>query len=404
MAGSRRISGTILKRVLPIVAATSFLGFCAHARAVYAPIPEFEQGKDITISIQAGISYNTNIFGAASGAIGSFDFLVSPKIAFNQSVTNQTFFSAYYNPSLDYFDKRPGTKALYSQALDARLAHSFSQSSVLDLDDKYSYNQNPESLLAGAPVNTDQTLQSNEFNGRYTFAPTGQLGMVLKARSVYYDYTNPVLGSVLNRFENLYGMEFDYALQPKLKAAGEYRHQDVDYSSSPSTNNKHSDFLMAGFDYSVGPQLSASVRVGGEYRQRAGLSTETTPYAEISGKYDYAKGSFVSVGYTYSLEETSNPLLFTDEKLNRIFANIQHSFTPLIVGSASIDYEPAALNGRPGQANINEDSTHAGVAVTYLPGKNWSVTASYDYDYVDSGLSDRGMNRSRVGVSARVQF
>ena len=380
------------------------MGFCAHVRAVYAPIPALEQGKDFTVTIQAGISYNTNIFGAASGAIGSFDFLVSPKIAYNQSVTNQTFFSASYNPSLDYFDKRPGTKDVYSQALEARLAHSFSQSSVLDLDDKYSYNQNPESLLNGQPVNTDQTLQSNEFDGRFTFAPTEQLGMVIKARSVYYDYTSPALGAVLNRFENLYGMEFDYALQPKLKAAGEYRHQDVDYSSSPSTNNKHSDFLMAGFDYSVGPQLSASVRVGGEYRQRAGLSSETTPYAEVSGKYDYAKGSFVSVGYTYSLEETSNPILFSDEKLNRFFANIQHAFTPLIVGSASVDYEPAELNGRGGQPNISEETTHAGIAATYLPAKNWSVTASYDYDFVSSGMSDRGMNRSRVGVSAKVQF
>jgi len=53
---------------------------------------------------------------------------------------------------------------------------------------------------------------------------------------------------------------------------------------------------------------------------------------------------------------------------------------------------------------VSEDSTHAGVALTYLPSKNWSVTASYDYDFVDSGVSSRGMNRSRTGVSATVVF
>lgn len=391
-------------RVIRIVAVASSLGLCALARAVYAPIPELEQGKDVTLTVESGLSYNTNIFGAATDAIASWDFLVSPKIAVNESVTSQTFFSASYNPSLDYIDDRPGTKELYSQAVDARLAHSFSQTSVLDVSDKYSYNQNPESLLNGTPINTDQTLQSNEFDGRYTFAPTEQLGLVLKARSVYYDYTNPTLGSLLNRFENLYGLEFDYSLEPKLKLAGEYRHEDVDYSSAPSENNKHSDFLMAGFDYSMGPQLTTSVRVGGEYRQREGFTTETTPYVEVSGKYDYAKNSFVSVGYTYSLEETSDPIHFLDEKVNRIFANVQQALTPLIVGSLSVDYEPASLNGRPGQANINEDSTHGGAALTYLPAKNWSVTASYDYDFVDSALYYRGMNRSRVGVSARVQF
>jgi predicted porin len=271
--------------------------------------------------------------------------------------------------------------------------------------DSYSYDQNPESLVNGQSVNTNQTLQSNQIDGRFNFAPTEKLGMVLKARSVYYDYIDPVLGSQLNRFENLYGLEFDYTLLPDLKAAGEYRHQDVDYSNDPSSNNKHSDFLMAGLDYKAGPQLTASFRLGGEYREFEGEPSTTTPYAEFSLKYDYAKGSFVSAGYTYDLEESSAPDTYLDEKVNRMFVNIQHQFTPLFVGSASMDYEPSTLIGKPGiSGNVSEDSTHAGVALTYLPSKNWSVTASYDYDFVDSGVSSRGMNRSRTGVSATVVF
>ncbi len=377
---------------------------CQSARAVYAPIPEQQQGKDLSFSLESGISYNNNIFGAATGPIGSFVFEVAPNLTFNASLTDQTFLTAGFRPTLDYFDNRPGEKLLYSQAVNARVAHAFSRTSVLDLSDAYSYDQNPEAILNGAPVNTDQTLQSNEFNARYSFAPTEKLGLVLKARSVYYDYISEQLGEELNRFENLYGLEFDYALLPELKAAGEYRHQDVDYSSDPSGNNKHSDFLMAGFDYSVGPSLTTSLRLGVEYRHRDGLSDETSPYAEFTTKYVYAKGSFVSAGYSYSLEETSNPLLFSDEKTNRIFANIQHAVSALVVASASLDYEPATLVGRPGQPDVSEDTTHAGVALTYLPARDWTVTASYDYDYVDSGISNRGLDRSRVGLSATVVF
>jgi Putative beta-barrel porin 2 len=388
-----------------MIVAGSCLGLCAVARAVYAPIPDQQQGKDISISLEGGVTYNNNIFGAASGAVSSLVFEVSPKLSFNASLTEQTFFSADFKPTFDYFDNRPGEKALYSQAVDARIAHSYSKTSVLDVTDAYSYNQNPESLVNGAPVNTNQTLQSNEFDGRFSFAPTEKLGMVLKARSVYYDYISPTLGDLLNRFENLYGLEFDYTLLPDLKAAGEFRHQDVDYSNSPGTNNKHSDFLMAGLDYTAGPKLTASFRLGGEYREFAGLPSTTTPYAEFSLKYDYAKGSFISAGYTYDLEETSDPTTYTDEKVNRMFVNIQHQFTPLIVGSASMDYEPSTLIGRPGvSGNVPEDSTHAGVALTYLPAKNWSITTSYDYDFVDSGISSRGMNRSRTGLSATVVF
>jgi hypothetical protein len=385
----------------------SFLGFSAVARAVYAPIPDQQQGKDISISLEGGITYNNNIFGAASGAVSSLVFEVSPKLAFNASLTEQTFFSADFRPTLDYFDRRPGTKALYSQAIDARIAHSYSKTSVLDVTDSYSYDQNPEALLSGVPVNSNQTLQSNEVDGKYSFAPTQKLGMVLKARSVYYDYTSAVLGAELNRFENLYGMEFDYTLLPDLKAAGEFRHQDVDYSTNPSTNNKHSDFFMAGFDYTAGPKLTASIRLGAEYRafEGQGLPDTTTPYAEFSLRYDYAKGSFISAGYTYDLEETSDPVHYSDEKVNRMFVNVQHQFTALIVGSASMDYEPSTLIGKPGQSgDVSEDSTHAGLALTYLPAKNWSITTSYDYDFVDSGVSARGMNRSRTGLSATVVF
>ena len=44
-----------------------------------------------------------------------------------------------------------------------------------------------------------------------------------------------------------------------------------------------------------------------------------------------------------------------------MFINIQHQLSALIVASASIDYEPSILIGRPGElGNISEDSTHSG--------------------------------------------
>jgi hypothetical protein len=380
------------------------LGICAVARAVYAPIPDQQQGKDLSLSIESGISYNSNIFGASTAAIGSTIFELAPKFSFNSSLSDTTFFSADAQETVDYFENRPGTKTTFSEEVDARLAHSFSSTSTADTSDTYSYNQNPEALLNGVAVNSDQTLQSNEFNAHYSFSPTEKLGLLVKARSVYFDYTNPVLGDQLNRFENLYGLEADLAILPDVKFAGEYRHQDVDYSSNPATNNKHTDFLMGGLDYNPSAVMTLSFRVGGEYRHLDGAGTQTTPYAELSAKYDYAKGSFVSVGYTYSLEETSAPLTYVDEKTNRMFVNIQHAFTPLIVGSASLTYAPATLVGRAGNANISEDTTGAGVALTYIPTKNWTVSATYDYDLVDSQVSTRGFTRSRIGVTATVVF
>jgi opacity protein-like surface antigen len=219
-----------------------------------------------------------------------------------------------------------------------------------------------------------------------------------------YSYDSARLGTNLDRTENLYGLSGDYAVLPELKTVVEYRHQDVLYWSNGFDKTKASDFGLVGADYDIAKKFTASVRIGYEYRQRDGESNEGLPYAELSAKYDYAKGSYLTAGYLYTLQETSNVQLYTDEKVNRLFVNIQHSITALIVASTSIDYEPSQLQGVIGHPNVNETTAHLGAALSYLPTKNWLVSATYDYDNVSSGDPTRGLSRNRVGVSARYTF
>jgi len=380
------------------------LGVAVVARAVYAPIPDQEKGREFAVSLRAGITYDTNIFGAPTHDIHSVVFDLSPKIAFNASLSEQTFLTADYRLSLDDFTNRPGQKLLDSHAFDARLAHSFSRDSTLDITETFTLTHNPESTLAGVPINADQSYLSNQVDGHYSFSPVDKAGVVLKARTIYYDYLSSVLGHELNRYENLFGAEGTYSLLPDVKAAFEYRHEDVLYDNNASTNDKHSDFLMGGADYSAGPKLSASGRLGIEYRQADGYGHQTVPYAEFSAKYDLSKESFVSAGYVYTLAETSDPIHFTDEKMNRLFVNVQQSLSPLFVASGSVDFEPSRLIGRLGLPSINETTTRFGAALSYLPAKNTTISATYDYDYVNSGEVFRGMNRSRFGISGSYTF
>ncbi len=374
------------------------------ARAVYAPIPEQEQGKDLTFAFALNVSHDSNIFGSATGAIGSMIYEFSPKVSYNASITEQTFVSLGYQLILDQFDNRPGDKLLDSHMASARVAHAFSSSSTLDVIDMFQAARNPESLLNGLPLNADQSFKRNELDGNYTTSLTPKIGATLKARIVYYNYRNPLLGSSLNRFENLFGLSGDYAVLPEVKAVAEYRHQDVDYDTSPDTKNKHSDFLMAGADYAVAKKLTTSGRIGVEYRQRKGASNTTAPYAEFSGKYDYADGSFLTGGYTYTLEEASDTAQFTDNKVNRFFVNLQHTITPLLVASASLTFESAILQARSISTNVSEDTTRLGVALSYLPTKHWTIAVSYDGDHVTSDEAARKLDRRRVGLSAAYAF
>jgi hypothetical protein len=84
--------------------------------------------------------------------------------------------------------------------------------------------------------------------------------------------------------------------------------------------------------------------------------------------------------------------------------NVQHSITALFVASASLGWEPSQLQGRRGVANVDEDTTRLGFALSYLPQKNWMVSLSYDYDRVSSDEAARDLQRQRVGLSGNYSF
>lgn len=228
--------------------------------------------------------------------------------------------------------------------------------------------------------------------------------MNLKARTVYYEYRNAALGRSLDRVENLFGVAGDYAVYPELKAVAEFRHEDIYYKKLGETKNKASDFLMGGLDYAVAKKVTVSARAGAEWRHRSAERSTISPTAEVSAKYDYADGSFVTGGYVYTIEESSDTVQFTDNKVNRFFVNVQHTIRPLLIASASFTYEPSTLQGRRGLANIAEDTFRSGVSLSYVPTKQWTFSASYDNDHVSSDEAARNLERDRFGLNASYAF
>lgn len=372
----------------------------APAWAVYAPIPAQETPNDLTLTVRAGFSYDTNLFGAASSEIESAVWELAPKLAYKVSPTERTFIAMSYGPTLNYFTRRPGDKLLDSHDAMIRLAHQFAPTRTIDVTETFMIARNPEALLAGVPLNTDQSFKRNQLDGRFSTALSGKIGMTLKARTVYFAYRNDTLSRSLDRIENLFGVSGDYAILPEFKAVVEYRHQDVYYDKLGETKNKRSDFVMAGFDYEAARKTTINGRLGYEWRERAAERSAKSPYAELSLKYDYAEGAYIAGGYGYTLEETSDTAQFTDTKVHRLFLNLQHRVTALITASASVTFEPSQLQGRRGVANVDEDTTRAGVALSYLAGRNWLLSATYDYDRVSSDNPVRGLRRDRVGISA----
>ncbi len=376
----------------------------APVRAVYAPVPERPLEKDLTLSLRAALAHDSNLFGAATGEIDSAIWTLAPFAGYRTSLTPQTFFVSSYELTLDRFENRPGKKLLDSHQAVLRVAQAFSSATSLEVRDEFSIARNPASLLNGVPLNPDQSVKRNQLDGRFVTPFTSRAAATVKARSGYFAYRNPILARSLDRTENLFGLAADYNLLPEIKAVGEYRHQEVSYRKLGETKNKSSDFLMAGADYAIARKLSLSTRLGAEWRRRAAERDTTSPYAEVSAKYDYASRSFLAGGYAYTFEETADPARFTDIKVNRLFVNVQHALAALVVGSGSVTYESGTLQGRRRVADVDERTFRAGAALSYLPTKNWIVTGSLDHDHVSSDDAVRRLKRNRVSLGATFSF
>lgn len=387
-------------RLLPFVVLVPSIGL-----AVYAPIPDQEQGKALTYRLGASVSHDSNIFGGATNEIDSMVYNFTGEISYNGSISDQTFASASYELSNDHVVDRPGSKNLTNHTLEVRVAHAFAQDSNIDLSATYAIARNPQSLLAGVPLNTDQSFKRGQFDGRYSTSVNAKTGVVTKYRFMDYSYDTASLATDLDRAEHLVGLEASFQFLPETKLVGEYRHQAIGYDSAGNTKDKASNFLLVGFEHNPGPKLMVSGRFGIEDRSRDSGSDTTVPYVELSTRYTYNEGSFLAAGYMHTIEEPSNVDLYTDSQVNRLFVNVQHQLSGAFTASGSLTYEPSQLQGRAGvQTDIDEDTTRLGLALAWRPNKNWALIGTYDYDDISSDDANRGQNRSRLGVNARYTF
>lgn len=378
--------------------------FPVAAFAVYAPIPEQDQGKAWSFRIGASVYHDTNIFGAASSEIDSMVYRLAPSVSFNSSVTDQTFLSFGYDLMFDHVEDRPGKQNLTSHDISARVAHKFSNASTFSVREAYSISKNPASLLAGVPLNTDQSLKHNQFDLNFETTAGQKTAVLVKYRNMDFAFDSASLSTQLDRMEQLAGLELNFAMLPETKLVGEYRHQQIAYDNASDFKDKTSNFLLGGVEHKPSAKMRLSARAGFEDRERDGGDDTVVPYVELSLSRDYAEGSFISGGYIYTMEEPSDVLRFSDNQVNRVFVNLQHRLSAFINASGSVTYEPSQLQGRAGQFDVDEKTTRFGLGLTYLPNKNWLVSATFDLDRVDSDDFSRGQDRNRLGLMARFSY
>ncbi len=398
-----------------------FIGWIipAAAWAVYAPIPEREQGRAWSLILDGGLHHDSNIFGLYEDEIDSWAVIVSPRLKFNSSLSEQAFLSAYYDLELLHYGERPEEETLYNHTLNGWLAYAFSENIHFDIADHLEFVDNPESTNIRGIGQTDQSFMQNTFQLKGRAGLSEKTRLTCKYRMILLEYDNSGLSRDLDRMEHLVGAEATYKVLPEMSLAGEIRFQDVEYDEDdyihPATGrsiskNSQSMFYLVGADYDWGPKADLGLRFGLEDRDRGAQEGDSYFYGNASYIFHHWENSYFSAGATYAVAETDANSLFTDKETFKAVGNLLQDLTGnnILFGSVSLSYQHDALAGRR-YANfkyedIDENITRLGLSLIYRPVENLDLIASYDYDNISSDIDTREENRKRFGISARYAF
>ncbi len=402
---------------------------------IYAPVPDFEQGQTIILSLDVGGYYDTNIFGSPGVALAqeeeSFVFQISPRAKFNLSLTEQSFIEVHYDLETQVFTDRPlSDDTLYNHEFFVKYSHTITEGVDFFITEELDLVDNPAStVVTGGQA--DQSYDANNFGFRIDAQvnETFQISGKYQNYRVQYDRTGlnsagtSNIAELLDRQDNTIGVEARITSSERVSWTGEIRARDVNYDNDDANGSagvgllgvgdgvddaKDNDsvFYIIGVDYKMNENTDVMVHAGAQDRDRTGVATSDSSffYGDISVVNRYAENSHVTIGAQYDVKEPDDTATFLDAEAYSIFVNFQHALSGKTFITGSVTYEDAAFNARAGFTDIDEESVRFGLGLTYNVSEQLTLLFNYDYDNKSSDTPKREEDRSRFGVQARYAF
>jgi predicted porin len=401
-------------------------------QAELLPAMTTESGKPWTVGATLRGFYDDNIntvpdnFNPGPGFHrSSTGFEVSPFLRFSFPM-EQTTISFGYVYSLKYYDNKPlGNTDNYDQThdFDVALSHAFSERYQLKVADSFIIGQEPDMLRAGNTFDSFQRISGDNLRnfGSITFSAqiTPELGTEVGYANTFYSYSDNTpfgLSGLLDELDNVAHLDLRYLLQPQTTGIVGYQFRELDYIGNQVINaapvvrsderNVRMNYLYVGLDHNFRPDLTGSVRVGGNYAQYyndPASQDELSPYAMLNLKYTYLPESYLQAGFVYDYTPASvfsvSPTgdLTLNAQSATMFASVTHRITPKLFGTLLAQYQNSTYYG--GTIDGEADNYYlVGLSLQYRFTPNFSAEVGYNYDNVKSDIADRGFDRNRVYV------
>jgi len=374
---------------------------------------------------------------------------LNPKVGINVG-NDQTSFTADYAYSFLYYDHQPsGSSKKYDQDhnFNAALTHVFSERYKIQVRDSFVIGQEPDALRYDAAFHTPFRVSGNNIvnygNILFNAELTPLLGLELGYDIAWFDYKDsfgsknvdpgtgaisPSVSGVLDRIEQAPHVALQWRVQPQTTASLGYRFHQVNYTADeaiegflpPGPNDviarsdsrdERDHTLYVGLDHQFRPDFYGSAQVGASYYDYYNLSsTSFGPYARLSLTYVYLPESFVQAGFQEGRSATdvfggglTKADLVRDSEASVLFAKLRHRIVPNLFANLNGSYQHSSFQGG-SLDNKADDFLELGANLEYHFNPHFSTEVGYDFDRLDSDISNRSYTRNKVYIGATASY
>lgn len=372
---------------------------------------------------------------------------ISPGVGLSLG-NDQTTFTADYTYAFLYYDHKPaGNTDKFDQnhIFNAALSHVFNERYKIRVRDDFTVGQEPDALRWDAAFHTPFRVSGDNMvnSGGITFNAelTPSFGVEVGYDNGWFDYSNSglkpgrnvkpdgtitsaTLSGVLDRIEQTPHISALWHVQPDTTAGISYQYSQIDYTgdefiagnvndlTSPKSDDRNlrGHTLYLSLDHAFRPDFYGSVQAGATYYDYYNLdSTSFGPYARLSLTYVYLPESSLTAGFqqgraaTDLVGGTTKASLVRDAEDSVLYAHLRHRIVPKLFLNLDGSVQHSIFNGGSLDGET-EDFYEFGANLQYVFNANFSAHIGYDFNRLDSDISNRSYTRNKVYIGATASY
>jgi hypothetical protein len=384
------------------------------ALIAFQGIAQAGESRPVQLNNRMRFEYDDNIYQTKTDKTDSFKFIEEVELLVNFTLP-QTFVSLRYRPSFVWWDKREPDQTDLQHEGDFVLNHTFSPRLALSMVDTLRRGVQPEEIDNNVVVREEDNFYYNTLNGTLTYSIRPQTRVEVAGRYILLRYDDDAVST--NEDFDLYvgGLTLRQQVVRETTILGSIRLESVDYNGFDRGSD--SLFLGAGVEQVFSPNLLGSLSGGYQNKEfnDDAISSQSSPYGDVSLTYLPSPATRITAGGGYSLFET-DVFPFANQERTQLFLSLAHDFTArlsfyLTGGWTRGNYDAAQSveqdTVKSGEENILQISGRA----TYKVNRNNWLEAGWQYVDFDSGLEYTSGSairesyiRNRIDVGWKTRF